>query len=256
MEQIDLTFLDSMFCECDTDEIYFLIVNQTFTGLELFSSSPFIRVINSYEKGLSISRNLLIENALGEICLIADDDVIYKKELKENILKAYSKFKNADAISFALEDIDGNPFYNYPERSIQHTLRSIKGISSVSISFKLNSIKKSQVKFNTLFGLGSYFPVGEEFIFIKDVLNKGLNVYFKNITILKHPINSTGKDMKADKIIHARAALTYKYYKNLAYPWVIKYVIYLVRKKHIQKNKMFYKIKKGFSGIKKYKELL
>ena len=46
------------------------------------ASSDFenIRVINSFEIGLSKSRNLAIKNALGDICIIADDDIEYVED--------------------------------------------------------------------------------------------------------------------------------------------------------------------------------
>ena len=256
MEQSDLSFLDSMFQNCSLKGIYFLIVNQTSKGKELNSNSPFIRVINSYERGLSKSRNLLLENACGEICLIADDDIIYKSNLIGKILNAYQEFSKADVITFAMEDLDGNPYTKYAKKSIRHTHRSIIGISSVSISFKLNSVKNKNIKFNTLFGLGSYFAVAEELIFMKDVLNDNLSTYFKKIPILRHSIHSTGKDMAADRLVYARTALAYKNYGILAFPWLIKYVYFLYIRKQISLNQIIGKIKTGISGIKKYKQLV
>ena len=256
MEQSDLFFLDTMFQNSSSAGIHFLIVNQTHKGKELNSNSPFIRVINSYEKGLSKSRNLLLENAKGEICLIADDDAYYKENLLQKILDAYKEFKDADVITFEMEDLNGNPFIKYPQKSIKHNYKSIVGMNSNSISFRLKSIKNKNIKFNILFGLGSYFTVAEELIFMKDILNNNLSTYFKKTPILKHSILSTGKDMAADRLVYARTALAYKNYGILAFPWLIKYVFFLYVRKQILLNQVIKKIKIGVSGINKYKELI
>ena len=50
------------------------------------------RKIYTYqEKGASKSRNKLIELAKGDICIFADDDIIYEKNYEEIIKKAYKE---------------------------------------------------------------------------------------------------------------------------------------------------------------------
>ena len=72
-----LDFLLKMFPDHNFKDFKILIVNQTIKGQDLTSNSDAIRVINSYEKGLSKSRNLALQNASCNIALISDDDVIY-----------------------------------------------------------------------------------------------------------------------------------------------------------------------------------
>ena len=77
MNKTSLSFLEPIFPNHNLEDLNILVVNQTQVGKELNSDLENIRVFNSYEKGLSKSRNLAIQNALGEICLIADDDTEY-----------------------------------------------------------------------------------------------------------------------------------------------------------------------------------
>jgi glycosyltransferase involved in cell wall biosynthesis len=56
----------------------------------LVSDFPSVRVVNSFEKGLSKSRNLGLLNAHGKIVLLADDDEVFKgfEKSKQNIIIA------------------------------------------------------------------------------------------------------------------------------------------------------------------------
>ena len=72
MQRTSLSFLSEMFPENNFLDYNILIVNQTSRDKILTSNYTNIRVINSFKKGLPQSRNLAIENAEKEICLIAD----------------------------------------------------------------------------------------------------------------------------------------------------------------------------------------
>ena len=75
-----------MFANNTLEDYRILIINQTTKDNLLESELTNVRVINSFEKGLSKSRNLAIRNAMGDICLIADDDITYKKGFKKDII--------------------------------------------------------------------------------------------------------------------------------------------------------------------------
>jgi len=111
------------------------------------------------------------------------------------------------------------------------------------------------IGFNTNFGLGSFFIVGEEFLFLMEALNKGLQGFFIPATIVVHESESTGKGFANNKVIYARAALSYMKNGNLAYLWLIKYVFFLLRNRLLTYNKIFPAMFNGLKGIKKYKDI-
>ena len=136
------------------------------------------KVINSEEKGLSKSRNECIRNSNADICLIADDDVIYVDDYEKIIVRAHKKFKDADIIAFEVPSTN----LDRPSSVINKNKRldfigSMK-LSSFQISFKLDSIKKNNLEFDEKFGAGSQYKMGEENIFLFDCLKKGLKIYF------------------------------------------------------------------------------
>ena len=100
MNRSNLSFLKKMFPKGDYKDHQILIINQTTENNQLHSKLNNIRVINSFEKGVSKSRNLAIKNAKGNICLIADDDVEYEKGFDKIIESAYKEYEDANCIIF------------------------------------------------------------------------------------------------------------------------------------------------------------
>ena len=262
MHRTDLSFLKAMFPEDDYRRFQILVINQTDAEHQLESDSDSIRVINTEERGLSNSRNMAIENALGAICLVADDDVRYVKGFEEGILNAFlpseqagAKAKDAAVITFQVQDDEGNLYRNYPDIE-KHTKKTVFTVNGVVIAFKTDAIRSKGIQYNTLFGLGATFETADEYIFMNDVLEAGLIARFEPLVILTHPVYNSGMDSGSDRIIFARAALKQKYLGRLSYLWVFKYVRFLVAHNYIAKAQFWEKLKVGFAGIKKYKQLV
>ena len=152
-----------------------------------------IRVLSYHERGLSLSRNRALYNASEEICLLSDDDVIYRPDLAEILSRAFEENPGADIITFQANDPDGRPLKNYPRKSTRLNLLSASRVSSIEIAFRRSSAIKAGLRFDTLFGLGAKYPIGEEYIFITDALKRGLTVIHLPIPILTHPLESSGR---------------------------------------------------------------
>ena len=149
MNRTSLDFLETMFPFETIEELNILVINQTIQGSELKSKFANLRVINSYEKGLSKSRNLAIDNAIGDICLIADDDIVYVKGFQEVIKTAFEKYKNTSLIKFKIETFKGNVYKTYPKKSQWlNTYSDINPISSIEIAFIRYDITSNKIRFN------------------------------------------------------------------------------------------------------------
>lgn len=80
MNRSDFSFLSAMFPHHEWRDLNLVIVNQTKKGKELKSNLENIIVVNSYEIGLSKSRNLALKNSRTTYGVIADDDVVYESD--------------------------------------------------------------------------------------------------------------------------------------------------------------------------------
>ena len=255
MHRVSLHFVDKMFPFQELKNLNILIVNQTERGKELQSIIPNIRVINSYEKGLSKSRNLALQNAKGDICLIADDDVEYFPNFEYTVKKAFISFPEASIIRFKISTFSGEPYKTYPLVSKRlYKKKEIENTSSIEIAIKRDKIC-NKIHFNTHFGLGSYFPSGEEYLFLKEALKQNKRVFFENEIIVKHSAESSTSNMGDEAFVKAQAALYYHDYKELSYLHLLKFLFFLLRKDIMNKKQFKNKFKAGVSAIKFYKKL-
>jgi hypothetical protein len=255
MHRTTLSFLAEMFPDDDFLNYHILIINQTTKDKLLTSQYPNIRVINTFETGLSKSRNLAIRNAKGHICLIADDDVKYKLGFKDLILDAYKEFSNADIVTFQMIDDSGRLYNNYPD-VLKHNKKSVHTVNSVVIAFKTYSLKLNNISYNEHFGLGSKFQTADEYVFLRNALKKRLNIFFQPKVILSHKYHSSGKEVGSDRVLFALGGLFYKYSGILSYLRMWKYLFLIHQSKDIMLNEVLYKYGMGLKGINEYRRLL
>ncbi len=250
-----LDFLEVMFQNNNISDYQILVINQTSENHTLNSNDPKIRVINSFEKGLSKSRNLAIENAIGDICLLADDDVVYIEGFEKPIIEGYRHLEDADIITFKTLTTENKPFSKYPKRTSQ--LKSFsKYVLSIEISFRRLSIVNRVIRYDEFFGLGAIFQDSENYLFLLGLQKQtNLKLYFIPEFIVMHPPLTSSDEVVSDRLIFARCALNYKLYGNAGYVYVFKYLFYLLRHRLIAFNEINDKFKVAHSGIQTYKKL-
>ena len=255
MFRTDLSFLDDMFQHNEMSDFHVLVINQTDEDRQLVERRNGVKVINTSERGLPQSRNMAIAHATGDLCLVADDDVVYEPGLERIIRQAYEHYADAEVITFKMNNSDGTTYREYPEVT-HHTVESVDTVNGVVISFKRHSLLDRGVGYNNHFGLGATFGTANEYVFMRNCLKGGLASYFYPEAILSHPEFSSGKDEGSDRVVYARAALQFKYHGFWSYLWVLKYVRFLKAHGYIERSEIKHKIKIGFQGISRYRDLL
>ncbi len=171
MNRTDFDLLNQMNITCDA-----IVINQCKNN-EVFTLRRDGYVVNWYnvnDIGLSKSRNLALNLADADICLITDDDVVFVDDLKGRITDFYNKHDDVDIATFQINNFDRKTYMSEIEKI--GYLKSMK-VSSIEISFKVESIKNNEIVFNELFGAGSKYIMGEENIFLFEALKKGLNIF-------------------------------------------------------------------------------
>ena len=110
--------------------------------------------------------------------------------------------------------------------------------------------------FDPLFGLGSIFETADEYIFLREALEKKLNLKASKNIILTHKEFSSGQNVGSDKIIFARSAVFCKYYGDFAYLKLIYHIYLLLINGKIKFHEIIVKFMAGLNGIKKYKVII
>lgn len=204
-----------------------------------------VRVITLRGKGLSRNRNNAIDNARGDICLIADDDVKYKTG---NLLKIIEIFKANDSLDIATFKYGSlSQQKNYPDFSFDlNDMPRRYYISSIEIAFKRLSIK-GKIRFNELFGLGApVLKAGEESLFILDAMRNKLKCVYFPIEIVTHDLPTTGTKAKTPGVLMSQGAYAYFRYPKTCYLRMVKTAIAISGKKHMN---FFKTLKHLISGI-------
>lgn len=142
------------------------------------------KIFTSDTKGVSVNRNIALSKATAPILLVSDDDVTYTKENLISVINAFDNHNEADIIAFRYASLGSNKYYPSEQVNLECPPKGYY-ISSIELALRRDTVKGS-VWFNENFGIGALFPSGEEDIFIRDCLDKGLKGIFLPITIARH----------------------------------------------------------------------
>lgn len=256
MNRNTLDFLIPMFPFCHFSDFSILIVNQTEENKLLVSDFPSIRVINSFEKGLSKSRNLALKNAIGKIVLIADDDVIYMNDFDTKIIQAYNQYDNKAVISFCIEKPNGLLFKKYsPNAKKNLSLMELFNVLSIEISLNKLILDKLGITFDENFGLGSEFQMGEEAVFLSDIKNKNQQIAFVPSVIVIHSEISSTEKIDFSKRYYVQGAFLTKVLKEDYFMGLATKLFFDVKQKKLNLNRIPAAIKNANQGKMDYNKL-
>ena len=210
------------------------------------------RMITTDTRGVGINRNLALTYAKGEICLFADDDVTYNDDVEERVLAEFEAHPDADVIIFHLDtDSDRKQIkYNETKKCSRFCKMPWGG---VRIAVRLNSIRKANVWFTTLFGGGCIFPSGEDSMWLTDARKKGLTFYVSKETIGSVSFETSTWFSGADeKFYYGKGAFYQALHPKTKYMWMLYLAFRTLKGGDLT---LFEKIKFMKLGSKGYKEM-
>ena len=256
MNQNSLDFLVPMFPFLHFSNFRILIINQTQVETILESEYANIRVVNSFEKGLSKSRNLALENAVGKILLIADDDVVYQQGFIIKIINAYNHFPDAATINFCAVKKDGSLMKNYPKHS-KKNLNAFDVFNTSSIEMTLNKaiLDKTKIRFDENFGLGAMFEMGEEAIFLFDLKNKKQQLVFEPEVIVQHPELTSSAKKSIEEKYYIHGALCTRIFKSNYIYWIFVKLFFDLKQRKIRFGEFKSALKSSKKGHQKSEKL-
>lgn len=231
-----------------------IIINQCdkFEYSELFIENKTTRIYSFDEIGVGRSRNSALIRADRELCLMADDDMVYVDDYELIIKNAFQANPNADMIVFNVRVHTNNGVNERVKKNGRVRLFNSLKYGTVSFCFKKDAIYKKNISFSLMFGGGAKYGSGEDSLFIWDVIKSGLKVYSVNQTIADiYNYNSTWFDGYSKKYFKDRGALYKALSKN--FYWALILFLALRRRKIVCKDvKVFVAIKMMFIGAWEY----
>lgn len=127
------------------------------------------------ERGVGLNRNNALLRATGDICLFADDDMVYVDNYPQIVCKAFEQLPDADVIVFNLKEPIVTRYVN--KKITRVRFHNYLRYGTARIAVKLKSIRENGIFFNLCYGGGTEHCHGEDNLFLTDCLKKGLKVY-------------------------------------------------------------------------------
>ncbi|MBR6524060.1 MAG: glycosyltransferase [Clostridia bacterium] len=210
------------------------------------------KMITTDTRGVGINRNLALMYASADICLFADDDVVYFDDMEQKVLAEFEAHPDADIMIFYFESDSKERVPRKYAKTKRCGRFSKMSWGAVRIAFRLESVIKANVWFTTLFGGGCLFPSGEDSMWLNDAKKRGLTFYVSKETIGKVSYATstwfTGYD---EKLFYGKGV----YYKatrpKTVYFWLIYIFFVYMRVKGISMSKRIRWMIRGIDGYKK-----
>ena len=178
MHQDDHALLERMQVQSDA-----VVVNQCDREGETILEHRGHRVvwIDTRERGLSRSRNMALAHATAELCMLADDDMIYRPGYAETVQAAFGRL-DAELIRFRVGGIE-KPFKTYPETERRLRFFGSMRAASVELAFRRTALTARGLRFDERIGTGTEFLMGEENALLAHCLRAGLRLCFVPETV-------------------------------------------------------------------------
>lgn len=217
MNQTDYSLVEKM--NIFTDAI---VINQCNCNsyCEFEYSGHKVKWYDCNERGVGKSRNKALMAADADICVFADDDMVYVENALQVVKEAFGELVNADIISFNVEGLVKSPGIRR-----LHTWNAFKH-GACRLAVRRKKVLQSRVFFSLLFGGGAEFSCGEDTLFLLDCLKSGLRMYETSQYLGRNTCGeSTWFQGYTEKFFVDRGVLFYSMNPRLAKIYSLRYVL-------------------------------
>ncbi|MBQ8591678.1 MAG: glycosyltransferase family 2 protein [Lachnospiraceae bacterium] len=195
-----------------------IIVNQgqEFAYDEFERKGHTIKAYSFAERGVGLSRNNALLRADRDICLFSDEDIVYSDDYEKLVLDEFRKNPEADMILFNIDVGESRRTYHIDSYGKVKVYNSGR-YPTYSFAAKVEKLHKNNITFSLLFGGGAKYSNGEDSLFIREVLKKGLKVYKAPVTLGRETEReSTWFSGYHEKFFYDRGVLYHYLYGRLA----------------------------------------
>lgn len=154
--------------------------------------------------GVAASRNAALARTETEYLLFGDDDVTLDPVGMHRLWAMLRADPGLDIVTGRLSGPDRGHSASRAHR-LRHWNTGRTGTPEIMV--RPERIRARGVRFDTDFGLGARYGLGDEFVFLTDALKAGLRGRFAPITVGHHPHPSTGSDWTDPTLLAARVAV-------------------------------------------------
>ncbi|MFH4530042.1 glycosyltransferase [Vibrio diabolicus] len=203
-------------------------------------------IINSTDKGLSKSRNLLLEYCGTDWLWIQDDDIELDVSKVENFRTVLLNLSSDIALIKVGSSENKSMFYKDYSFHKKHSYTNMLRISSIEILVKTSFIKEKSIRFNEDYGLGTSLPCCEENLFLISCFNNAARFSYLDYVLCYHTTLEESRNIDYSKRLLARGSflnfIPLKLRLLLFFSWVVrgKEFNFFIRMKNIFVGYFYY----------------
>lgn len=172
------------------------------------------------ERGVGKSRNRALMAACADICVFADDDMVYETDALPEVMNEFETLTDAGIIAFHVKNLN-----KVRGRRRLHTWNAFK-YGACCLGVRREAVLQGRISFSLLFGGGAEFSCGEDTLFIADCLKKRLKMYETPVCLGTNLCGaSTWFSGYNKKFFVDRGVLFYSMNPWLVYLYCIRYVV-------------------------------
>ena len=188
-----------------------------------------ITAFRTQTKGVGINRNTCIELSSADVLLFADEDIVYDEGYAGLVMKEFADHPEADVLLFNIRVCDERRTY-WIESFAPVKWYNCGRYPAYSIAIRSAALKENGIKFSLLFGGGARFSNGEDSLFLKNCLDKGLRMFSTPVVLGEEvPRPSTWFNGFTDKFFYDRGVLYNHLYGKAAWMWGIRWLLKMRR---------------------------
>jgi len=141
-----------------------------------------VKMITTPYRGVGRNRNLGLLYSSGDILVFSDDDLVYSDGYADGVSSAFEELPDADMIIFNCTSDEARKVPVIEKVSRAWVGNSMR-YGTYRFAIKKESLQRCNLRFSELFGGGSRYCSGEDNLFVREVMRKGLKVYLHPYTI-------------------------------------------------------------------------
>lgn len=178
---------------------------------------PDVRAVACEGRGVARSRNRALSEAAGQYLLFADDDIVFDMAEVRAAVEAMDIDSGVDLLLARSVDEHGRLRKRYSNRRRLSKWNAAKA-ATYEMIVRVDAVRRAGVCFDERFGAGVDQYLGDEYIFIVDLLRAGSRCENWPRPIAEHPADSSGMRYGTAADASARSAVFDRVFGRWALP--------------------------------------
>ena len=158
-------------------------------------------------KGVAKSRNQAIDLAQGEYLIFSDDDITFNEFGLRQAIEFLDAHPDVSLLLGQATDESGTLRKRYPATVEKLGSLNSARAATYEMIIRVADVRKLGVRFDEDFGAGAKNYLGDEYIFVVDLIRAGGKAVFAPITLAQHPTESSGSRWGSGQDRRARAVI-------------------------------------------------